>query len=59
VDVLAEEPPRNGSPLIDCKHCVITPHIAWQSTQARIRLVDISVDNLRAFVEGNPKNVVE
>jgi glycerate dehydrogenase len=59
VDVLNEEPPRNGSPLIDSKYCVVTPHIAWQSTQARMRLVDISVDNLRAFVEGTPKNVVE
>ena len=47
IDVLCEEPPRKGSPLIGCPHCFVTPHIAWQSSQARQRLVDISIDNLR------------
>lgn len=58
IDVLCEEPPRKGSPLIGCPHCFVTPHIAWQSSQARQRLVDISIDNLRRFLEGKPQNRV-
>lgn len=58
IDVLCEEPPRNGSPLIGCKNCFVTPHIAWQSSQARQRLIDISVANLKAYVAGSPQNVV-
>lgn len=58
IDVLCEEPPRNGSPLINCPNCYVTPHIAWQSSQARRRLVEISIDNLKAFIEGAPRNVV-
>lgn len=58
IDVLCEEPPRHGSPLTDCPNCFVTPHIAWQSTQARRRLIDITADNLRLFAEGKPQNVV-
>ncbi|MGM9863589.1 MAG: D-2-hydroxyacid dehydrogenase [Lepagella sp.] len=58
VDVLEEEPPRSGSPLIDTAQSVITPHVAWQSTEARRRLLAISVENLRAFLAGQPQNVV-
>lgn len=58
IDVLCEEPPRHGSPLIGCRGCFVTPHIAWQSTQARKRLVDISVGNLKSFVDGTPRNLV-
>lgn len=58
IDVLCEEPPRHGSPLTDCPDCFVTPHIAWQSTQARRRLIDITADNLRLFAEGKPQNVV-
>lgn len=58
IDVLCEEPPRNGSPLIGCPHCFVTPHIAWQSSQARQRLVDISIGNLRNFIAGTPQNKV-
>ena len=58
IDVLCEEPPRKGSPLIGCPHCFVTPHIAWQSSQARQRLVDISIDNLRRFLDGKPQNRV-
>lgn len=58
IDVLCEEPPRHGSPLIGCPRCFVTPHIAWQSSQARRRLVDISAANLKAFVEGEPVNLV-
>lgn len=58
IDVLCTEPPREGSPLIGCKGAYITPHIAWQSTQARQRLVEIAVNNLLAFAKGSPENVV-
>lgn len=58
LDVLCQEPPRDGSPLIGAPNCFITPHIAWQSTAARRRLLAISAANLRAFIAGNPQNVV-
>ncbi len=58
VDVLAVEPPRHGSPLIGLDNCIVTPHIAWQSTDARRRLLDVSAANLRAFFAGTPQNVV-
>lgn len=58
LDVLTSEPPRDGSPLISAKNCLITPHIAWASRPARQRLLSITADNLRSFVEGRPQNVV-
>lgn len=58
VDVLCEEPPRSGSPLVGCPGAYITPHIAWQSTQARRRLLDIAMSNVGAYVKGAPINVV-
>ena len=58
VDVLAVEPPRQGSPLIGLGNCIVTPHVAWQSTDARRRLLDVSAANLRAFLAGAPQNVV-
>jgi glycerate dehydrogenase len=58
VDVLCQEPPRDGSPLIGAPNCIITPHIAWAPVQARARLMQIAADNLRAWREGRPVNVV-
>lgn len=58
VDVLTEEPPRNGSPLIHARNCFITPHIAWASSAARKRLMQIALGNVKAFMDGNPQNVV-
>lgn len=58
LDVISKEPMAEGNPLCDAKNIIITPHIAWASREARKRLMDIAVDNLRAFYEGKPQNVV-
>lgn len=58
LDVLAVEPPRPDNPLLRAKNCVLTPHIAWASYEARQRLLQLVADNLRAFLEGKPQNVV-
>lgn len=58
LDVLEVEPPRDGNPLIQVDRCVITPHIAWATRAARSRLLDIAVDNVKSFLDGNPVNVV-
>lgn len=58
VDVLDQEPPRDGDALIDTTHCHITPHIAWQSNVARKTLLSVSASNLKNYLEGHPINVV-
>ena len=58
LDVLSTEPPSADNPLLGAKNCVITPHIAWSSMEARSRLIAIAADNLSAYLEGNPKNQV-
>lgn len=58
VDVLEEEPPVDGSPLIEARNCHITPHIAWATQAARQRLFNIAVENVKAFLNGAPQNVV-
>jgi len=58
LDVLTEEPPRNGSPLIHARNCFITPHIAWASAAARTRLMQIALGNVKAYLSGRPVNVV-
>ena len=57
-DVLTEEPPKADNPLLGCENAYITPHIAWASSEARVRLLDVAISNVRAFVEGKPQNVV-
>ena len=58
-DVLTEEPPKeDANPLLRCANAYITPHIAWASAEARARLVDVAIGNVRAFVERTPQNVV-
>lgn len=59
VDVLLQEPPRKGSPLIGARNCFITPHIAWATQAARTRLINIAVANVKAFMEGKPQNVID
>ena len=58
LDVVATEPIHNDNPLLTAKNCIITPHISWAAKEPRQRIMDASVENLRAFVEGNPINVV-
>ena len=58
IDVVSVEPIRPDNPLLRAKNCIITPHISWAPKESRIRLMDIAVDNLRAFIEGKPVNVV-
>lgn len=57
-DVLTEEPPKADNPLLSCDNAFITPHIAWASNEARIRLIDVAIGNVRAFANGKPINVV-
>ena len=58
LDVLSVEPPKAENSLLTAKNCFITPHISWATKEARARLMDIAVDNLEAFLTGNPVNVV-
>ncbi len=53
-DVLATEPPRDGSPLIGLPNCLLTPHIAWATVEARRRLLDTTVANIAAYLAGHP-----
>jgi glycerate dehydrogenase len=59
-DVLREEPPRNGNPLLDLNlpNFIVTPHVAWASDEATQTLADQVIDNLEAFVAGRPQNVL-
>jgi glycerate dehydrogenase len=59
LDVLSTEPPLQQNPLIYAKNCFITPHIAWATFEARQRLMNITVENLKDYLSGNPKNVVQ
>lgn len=58
LDVLDVEPPPAHNPLLGAPNCVITPHIAWYAQASRQRLMDIAVENLRAFIAGAPVNTV-
>jgi len=58
LDVLSSEPPAADNPLLRAKNCIVTPHIAWATKEARTRLLEAAVANLRAFLDGHPINVV-
>ena len=61
VDCLRDEPPRNGSPLLDVNlpNLILTPHVAWASEEAVQALADQVIDNIEAFVAGSPRNVLK
>lgn len=58
VDVLSCEPPKKDNPLLSCDNCIITPHIAWASYEARSRLMNIFKSNIEGFINNEPVNVV-
>jgi glycerate dehydrogenase len=58
VDVLSVEPPPPTNPLLTARNCVITPHVAWATRDARRRLIDVAAANIAAFAAGSPRNVV-
>ena len=58
VDVLSVEPPSGSNPLLSARNCTVTPHIAWATLAARKRLMDTVVENVKAWMEGRPVNVV-
>ena len=58
LDVLSQEPPRADNPLLTARNCFTTPHIAWATVEARTRLMQVAVENLRQYVAGTPVNNV-
>jgi len=58
LDVLSAEPPSENNPLLTAKNCIITPHNAWKSKEARQRIIDITANNIECFLKNKPANVV-
>lgn len=58
LDVLSAEPPAGDNPLLSARNCLVTPHMAWATREARSRLMDLAVENVTAFLAGTPRNVV-
>lgn len=58
LDVLSAEPPGDENPLYSARNCLITPHLAWATTEARSRLMRTAVANVAAFLNGKPENIV-
>lgn len=59
LDVVSTEPIREDNPLLTAKNCLITPHISWAPKESRQRIMDMTADNIRAFLNGTPQNVVD
>jgi glycerate dehydrogenase len=59
VDVLSVEPPAESNPLLTARNCLVTPHIAWATREARARLMDLAIQNITAFLGGKPQNMVK
>jgi glycerate dehydrogenase len=58
LDVLSSEPPSDDNPLLAAERCLLTPHVAWTAIEARSRLMQITADNILAFLNGNPINII-
>jgi glycerate dehydrogenase len=58
LDVLSVEPPAVDNPLLSARNCLVTPHIAWATREARARLMELAVGNAAAFLAGKPQNVI-
>ena len=58
LDVVSTEPIKGDNPLLKAKNCIITPHISWAAQASRQRIMDITVDNIKAFLDGNTVNRV-
>ena len=58
VDVVSTEPIVGTNPLLTAKNCIITPHMSWAAVEARGRIIDITAENIRSFLSGSPRNVV-
>ena len=58
LDVVSTEPIRGDNPLLKAKNCIITPHMSWGSQGSRRRIMECTVENVRAYQSGEPKNVV-
>ncbi len=58
LDVVSSEPIKGDNPLLKARNCIITPHISWAPKESRQRIMDIAVENVKAFILGYPKNVV-
>ena len=58
LDVVSTEPIRGDNPLLQAKNCIITPHISWAPKESRQRIMECALENLRAYAQGSPINVV-
>ena len=58
LDVVYTEPIKADNPLLKAKNCIITPHISWAPKESRQRIMDITANNVKSFLDGNPVNVV-
>ena len=58
LDVVSTEPIKGDNPLLKAKNCIITPHMSWGSKESRQRIMNTTAENLKAFLDGNPVNVV-
>jgi glycerate dehydrogenase len=58
LDVLSQEPPPAGHPLTGMKQCIVTPHTAWLSVEARRRILNTTIENIKGFIAGSPQNLV-
>ena len=58
LDVVYTEPIKADNPLLQAKNCIITPHISWAPKESRQRIMDATVENVKAYLAGKPQNVV-